>query len=170
MTFDFDASTVEPNTQFDPVPAGWYPCRIASVDLKKSGAGDDMLKFTFEVDHAGGAEFGGRKFFLNLVVGHKNEQPRAIAQRQLSAICRAVGVMKINEGNLYELCDRLLDVRVTIKRDVEYGDGNEVRQVREQLTRRGGQAAPAKFSHDATPKPKAGRQPVGGQDYGDIPF
>ena len=34
----FDANTVEPNTSFEPLPAGWYTCVITSSEEKPTKA------------------------------------------------------------------------------------------------------------------------------------
>ena len=65
--------------------------RVAS----KSGKGD-LLKFEFTIQ--GGAQ-EGRKAFDRLNLWNKNKQASEIAQRQLSAICRAVNVLKPDDSS-----------------------------------------------------------------------
>ena len=92
----FDASSVEPNQPRTAIPPGEYLAVISGSErvASKSGNGD-LLKFEFTIQ--GGAQ-DGRKVFDRLNLWNKNEQAREIAKRQLSAICRAVNVLKPDDS------------------------------------------------------------------------
>lgn len=93
--FNFDASTVAPQAPMGVVPAGQYLAHITESDVVdlKSGNGQAM-KMTLEILDG---QFKGRKVWENLNIVHTNPQAQGIAQSQLSAICFATGVMKLEE-------------------------------------------------------------------------
>jgi hypothetical protein len=88
----FDAATVEPSEAFTPLPAGEYTCLIAASEEKPTASGSgEYLKLTIEVLDG---EHKGRHLFENLNLKNPSEVAVKIAQQTLSAICRAVGVMR----------------------------------------------------------------------------
>ena len=88
----FDAHEVDPNVGFDPIPAGKYLAVITATEMKptKNGKGE-YLQIEFEVIDG---PHKGRKVWDRLTLKHPNEQTVQIARGTLSALCRAVGVMK----------------------------------------------------------------------------
>lgn len=88
----FDASQVNPNPGFDPIPAGKYVAIIVASEFKptKNGAGEYLQ---FEIDILEGPH-KGRKVWDRLVLKHSNQQTVDIARGTLSAVCHATGVMK----------------------------------------------------------------------------
>jgi len=118
----FDASQVEP-TSFDPLPAGKYLAVITESEMRptKKGAGQ-YLNLTFEVIEG---EYKGRKLWARLNLKNPNPQAEQIARGQLSAICRAVGVMAPKDS--LELHNLPLVVTVKVKKREDTGDlQNEV--------------------------------------------
>jgi len=118
----FDASQVEP-TSFDPLPAGKYLAVITESEMRptKKGAGQ-FLNLTFEVIEG---EYKGRKVWARLNLKNPNPQAEQIARGQLSAICRAVGVMAPKDS--VELHNLPLVVTVKVKKRDDTGDlQNEV--------------------------------------------
>lgn len=93
--FNFDASQVAPQTSSGPVPAGTYLAHITESDVQplKSGKGTG-LKLTFEI--IDGPQ-KGRRIWDNLNIQHENEETQRIAQSQLSALCHAVNVIKLQD-------------------------------------------------------------------------
>jgi hypothetical protein len=93
--FNFDASTVTPQAATGPVPAGTYLAHITESDVQplKSGNGTG-LKLTFEIIDG---QYKGRKIWENLNIQHSNEDTQRIAQSQLSALCHAVNVIKLQD-------------------------------------------------------------------------
>ncbi|MGD8453624.1 MAG: DUF669 domain-containing protein [Phycisphaerae bacterium] len=87
----FDARTVDPAVAYDPIPAGKYLAVIVESQFKatKSGAGQ-YLELTFQVLEG---ECKGRLLWARLNLDNPNEMTKKIARAELSAICRAVGVM-----------------------------------------------------------------------------
>ena len=92
----FDANSVEPAGDFDPIPAGKYLAVVTDSEMKptKSGNGS-YLQLTFQVAEG---EFTNRLLWARLNLDNPNDQARKIAQGELSAICRAVGVLAPNDS------------------------------------------------------------------------
>lgn len=89
---DFDATTVDPSTNLDAIPAGKYLAVIAESEIKPNSKGTGhLIKLAFQVIEG---EYKGRKVFENLNIDHPNAQTVEIAKKDLSAICHAVGVLK----------------------------------------------------------------------------
>jgi hypothetical protein len=114
---NFNANDVEP-TSFDPLPAGKYLAVITESEMKatKSGAGQ-FLNLTFQVLDG---EYKGRKLWARLNLKNPNPQAEQIARGQLSAICRAVGVMAPRDS--VELHNLPLVVTVKLKKRDDTGD------------------------------------------------
>ena len=90
-TLNFNANEVDPAVGFDPIPAGRYLAVITESEMKptKSGVGQ-YLQFTFQVIEG---EYKGRLLWARLNLDNPNALTVKIARAELSAICRAVGVM-----------------------------------------------------------------------------
>ena len=87
----FNASEVDPNVGFDPVPAGKYKAAITESQMKptKNKRGSYLeLEFTILE-----GDCKGRKVWARLNLENQNEKAVQMARGHLSAICRAVGVM-----------------------------------------------------------------------------
>ncbi len=120
----FDASQVEPSTTFDPIPAGKYLAAIIESKLKttKSGKGQ-YLELTFQILEG---ELKGRQVWARLNLDNPNAQTVKIARGELSAICRAVGVMAPNDST--DLHNLPMVVTVRCKKRQDTGEiANEVR-------------------------------------------
>jgi hypothetical protein len=89
---DFDANAVDPNEPQQPIPAGTYLAQIVKSERKenKSNSGTH-LELTFAVLDG---QYKGRTVKERLNLWHSNSEAVRIAKGDLSAICRAVGVMK----------------------------------------------------------------------------
>lgn len=94
-SINFDASTVAPQASSGPVPAGTYLAQCVDSDVQplKSGNGTG-LKLTFEIIDG---QYKGRRIWENLNIQHSNEDTQRIAQSQLSALCHAVNVIKLQD-------------------------------------------------------------------------
>lgn len=119
----FNAENVEPNAPRDPIPAGWYKAVIEATEEKPTKAQTgSYLQLTIQViegDHA------GRKITDRLNLNNPNATAVEIAQRTLSSICRAVGVMTPRDSA--DLMDKPMMVKVKVKpASGDYGASNEV--------------------------------------------
>jgi len=121
---NFNANEVEPNTPFDPLPAGKYLAAITASEMKATKAGDgSYLQLEFTVL---GGEYKERKVWDRLCLNHPNAQTVKIARGNLSAICRAVGVLQPTDS--VELHNLPLVITVKVKKREDTGElTNEVR-------------------------------------------
>jgi len=110
-SINFNAEAIEPTSDFEPLPVGEYSAIITASEMKatKSGTGQ-YLQLTYDIIEG---QYKGRKIFENLNLVNQNTTAQEIAQRALSAICRAVGVMHPKESE--ELHDRPLIIKVGIR-------------------------------------------------------
>lgn len=141
--FGFDASQIEPNAPRDPIPAGWYKAVVSeSIEKPTKAQTGSYLQLTLEVIEG---EHAGRKVFERLNLKNPNAQAVEIAQRSLSGICRAIGV--ITPRHSQDLHDKpmMIKVAVTPERD-GYGASNEIKEYAEVQ-----KSAPAASSGGATP-------------------
>src|SRR5262245_62104508 len=88
---EFNAHDVQPSVGFDPIPAGKYLAVITDSVLKptKSGSGN-FLELTFQIIEG---EHKDRLAWSRLNLENANATAVKMARAELSAICRAVGVM-----------------------------------------------------------------------------
>jgi len=87
----FNANEVDPSIGFDPIPAGKYLAVITESEMKptKSGVGR-YLQFTFQILEG---EYKGRNLWARLNLDNPKAETVKFARAELSAICRAVGVL-----------------------------------------------------------------------------
>ena len=107
----FNANEVEPTGSTEPLPAGWYTAMIVDSQFKPTKAGTgEYLELTFEVVEG---EHQNRKVWARLNLNNPNQTAVDIAQRELSAICRAVGIMTPQDSA--DLHDKPLSIKVAIR-------------------------------------------------------
>ncbi len=108
----FDSSAVAPQASRDPLPAGTYDVEITGSEVKetakKNGTG---LKLEYTVISP--AEFVNRKIFGFINLRHENPDAENIGQSQLSALCRAVGIGKLDDSD--QLFSKIVRVRVKVR-------------------------------------------------------
>ena len=108
----FDANTVEPRTAMEAIPAGKYLAIISASEMKPNKAGTgQFLQLVFTILEG---ELRNRQVWARLNLENPNELAMKIAQAELSAICRAVGIMAPNDS--VELHNLPLVIRVKCKR------------------------------------------------------
>lgn len=153
----FDANSVQPSTAYEPLPQGDYEVMIVDSNMESNKANTgQFLKLQLQV--IAGPRTNAVLFVrLNLI----NPNPKAveIAQRDLSAICHAIGVLQVTDS--VQLHNRPFVVKVTVKDDPQYGLSNEVKGYKPL-----GQAAPvvapvAAAPAHAAPAPAPAAAPAG---------
>ena len=108
----FDANTVEPATPFEPIPAGKYLAMITASGMKSNKAGTgQFLELVFTIVEG---EYRNRQLWARLNLDNPNELAVKISHAELSAICRAVGVMTPNDS--VELHNLPLVIKVRCKK------------------------------------------------------
>jgi hypothetical protein len=115
----FDANQVEPSSDFEPIPAGKYLALITESEMKANKAGTgSYLQFTFQILEG---PHKNRLLWARLNLDNPNAVTVQIAKAELSAICRAVGVLAPKDS--VELHNLPLVIHVKCKKRV---DTNEV--------------------------------------------
>ena len=115
---NFNANEVEPTTAFEPIPAGKYVAAITDSEMKPTKAGGgSYLQLTFTVLEG---EFKNRLLWARLNLRNASEQAVKIARGELSAICRAVGVMQPRDSA--ELHNLPLVITVKLKKRQDTGE------------------------------------------------
>lgn len=111
-TLNFDANQVEPSAGREPIPAGKYVAAIVRSEMKptRNGTGQ-YLELEYQIIDG---EHRGRKLWSRHTLHHPNAQTVQIARGELSAICRACGVMQ--PGDSRELHDRPMTILVRLRR------------------------------------------------------
>ena len=114
----FDANQVEPTGDFDPIPAGKYVAVITDSEMKATKAGTgSLLQLTFQVIEG---EYSNRLLWARLNLDNPNATAVQIARADLSAICRAVGVLAPKDS--VELHNLPLVIHVRCKKRSDTGD------------------------------------------------
>ena len=152
---NFDASQVNPNDEYTPIPAGSYPVIITESEVRetKNGTGN-YLKVTLEIQ---AGEYQGRKIFHNITLQNQNLTAVGIGQRHLSQICHAVGILQVQDSA--QLHHKPLIAVVKIRKgDGQYGDSNEVARY-EQAQGMGAVPSFQAPPRQAAPQPQAAAAP-----------
>ena len=120
----FDAREVDPAVPFEPVPAGRYTAVITESEMKSTKRGDgSFLEMTFQIIEG---EYRGRNVWARLNLDNSNPLAVKIARSELSAICRATGVMQPKDS--CELHSLPLVIRVKCKKREDTGEvTNEIK-------------------------------------------
>ena len=93
---NFDARTVNPDTSFEPVPAGWYNLMIDESEMKPTNDGTGAyLALGFKILDG---QYAGRKLFARLNLQNSNPTAVEIAYKTLSSIAHAVGVLQVQDS------------------------------------------------------------------------
>ena len=123
----FDATGIEPTTDFEVIPAGRYTAEITNSEMRpNSKQTGEYLWLEFTVLDG---PFSGRKLWAQLNLDNPSQQAVEIAQRELSAICHAVGKLRV--GDSIELHNIPMEISIKIKNDAEYGPQNVLRGFKE---------------------------------------
>jgi Protein of unknown function (DUF669) len=120
---EFDATTVDPSGGFPLIAPGKYLAQIVASEMRvtKDGSGEYLQ---LEIEIIDGPE-AGRKVFDRLNLRNSNQTTVQIAQRTLSQICHATGVMTVSDSKDLHARRMLIDVRVEPGQG-QYRDQNRV--------------------------------------------
>ena len=114
----FDANQVEPSNDFEPIPGGKYLAVITDSEQKPNKAGTgSYLNLTFQIIDG---QYKNRLLWARLNLDNPNATAKKIAQAELSAICRAVGVLAPNDS--VELHNLPLVIHVKCKKRSDTGE------------------------------------------------
>lgn len=155
---NFNAGETEPMGDFSPLPAGLYRALIMDSEWKTTQTGGQYLQLQFEVIDG---KHSGRYVWSRLNLVNKSDKAVEIARGELSAICRAVGVLEPKDS--IELHNKPLVIKVIV--EARNDNGEPTNRIKGYEALEGG----------ARPKPKtnttAVQQPVyTPQGDDDLPF
>lgn len=162
----FDASAVDPTPVFDVLPAGDYLAMIVDSEMKPTKAGTgEYLNMTLQILDG---PYKDRLIFDRLNLVNANAKAVEIAQRQLSQICHAVNVLRVNDSA--ELHDKPLVATLKVRKRPDYNDQNEVAgykpangaAVTTHATHAAAPTAPAAHQAPARTAPSAQAKPATG--------
>lgn len=111
----FDANQVEPADDLEPIPVGKYVAVITDSEMKptKSRTGN-YLQLTFQIVEG---EFANRLLWVRLNLDNPNATAVDIARRELSAICRSVGVLVPSDSTDLHNLPCMLTVKLKRRND-----------------------------------------------------
>lgn len=123
-SLNFDATQVEPQQAFELLPAGTYVAQVVDSEIvdTKSGTGQ-MLKLTWSICEG---EFVNRKLFGRINIANTSAEAERIGRAQLSALCHAAGVLRLQDST--ELHMRPVRIKVKVREDKtgQYEPQNEI--------------------------------------------
>ena len=119
----FDATSVEPATAQELLPAGKYRAQIVESEMRvtKNGMGQFLWLMLDILE----GEHKGRKIFDQLNLVNPNPTTVEIAQRTLSAICHATGKMHVSDSEELHLIPMTIQVKIRPPKN-GYGESNAV--------------------------------------------
>ena len=153
--YNFNAESIEPNTSYEPIPAGWYTAIISNSEMKATRDGyGEYLSLTLQIIEG---NYQNRLVFARLNLKNANDVAVDIAKKDLAAICRAVGVMSPQASE--ELHDKPLMIKVKVRpASGKYEASNDIGGYKtvegQDLT-----PAPKAASKPQTPPPAATKKP-----------
>lgn len=110
-------------SDYAPLPAGWYTVRITEADIKETKAGTgNYIKVRYDVldgTHAGRVVFG------NLNLRNPNPKAEEIGRQQLSRLMLAMGLTQVTDTD--QLIGGELSIKLAIQKSEQYGDSNDVK-------------------------------------------
>ena len=123
-TLNFDANAIQPDTSFEPIPAGWYNAIIDESEMKPTRDGSGAyLALRFNIIDG---QYAGRKVFTRLNLRNQNPVAQDIAQKQLSSICHAVNVLNVQDSSQLHALPMQIRVKVTNDPTGQYDPSNEI--------------------------------------------
>lgn len=119
----FDATSVEPTTAYELLPAGKYRAQIVESEMRVTRNG--MGQFLWLMFDILDGEHKGRKIFDQLNLVNPNPTTVEIAQRTLSAICHATGKMHVSDSEELHLIPMTIQVKIKPPKN-GYGESNAI--------------------------------------------
>lgn len=141
----FNAAEVEPAARFEPIPAGKYVAVITESELKPTKVGTGYyLQLTFQIQEG---DYKNRILWSRLNIDNPNSTAVQIARSELSAICRAVGVMAPKDSVELHNLPLVIDVKCRKRKDID--------EIANDISGYAKREAPARTSRTTTAAPVA---------------
>jgi len=108
----FNTSEIpQSESNFEPIPAGWYSCAIGSAELKDTKAGTGQyIAIRYNIT---GPTHEGRDIFGNLNIRNPNPKAQEIGIQQLGELMRAIGLASVEDTD--QLIGGQLEIKVKIR-------------------------------------------------------
>lgn len=88
---NFDATQINPESEFEPIPAGTYIAKAVESEWKETSAGTGQyLQFRFDVIEG---EYKGRCLFVRFNLKNPNPTAVKIASQEMSQFCHAANYL-----------------------------------------------------------------------------
>ncbi|MCC2653086.1 MAG: hypothetical protein K0R61_743 [Microvirga sp.] len=120
----FNANNVPPAQDFSVLPAGEYLVQVVASEMRSTKNGSGRYLW-LEMEILDG-EYQSRKMWDRLNLENTNPQAVQIAQRQLSALCHAVGEAVVEDSEQLHNKPVIATVRVRPEQGA-YSASNEIR-------------------------------------------
>lgn len=133
-----------PESNFEPIPAGWYNAQTTSAELKdtKSGTGQ-YIAVRYDIT---GPTHEGRVIFFNINIRNTNATAENIGRQQLGDLMAAVGLQRVTDTD--ELVGHHVQIQVVIEPAKDGYDASN--RIKRHKAIDGGSPAPAP-EENATP-------------------
>jgi hypothetical protein len=123
---NFDATHIAPATEMTALPNGEYLMAITESDMKSTRDNTGQyLQLTFTVLQSAVPDHVNRKVFVRLNLINASQSAVDIAQRELSAICHSVGVMKFQDSQQIHNLPMTCSVKYVPPKG-EYAESNKI--------------------------------------------
>lgn len=111
------------NSNYDPLPPGWYHANITGAELKSTKAGNGQyIAVRYDIT---GPTHQGRVVFGNLNIKNPNPKAEEIGRQQLGEIMRAIGLAKVTDTD--QLIGGSLQIKLEIRTQEGYAPNNDVK-------------------------------------------
>lgn len=122
MQLNFDATNVLPADDFSPLPAGDYLAIAIDSEIKQTKAGTgSYLSLTFQVADG---PYINRLIWGAITLSNPNPKASEVGQRQLSALCHAVGVLRLKDSA--QLHNIPVKLRLSVEEKAGYNPRNNI--------------------------------------------
>lgn len=124
LPMSFDAADLpQSESNFDPLPAGWYSASIHSAEWRQNKAGTGAyIKVRYDIT---GPTHSGRVVFGNLNVQNASPEAERIGKSQLRILLDSVGLPRLTDTD--QLVGRDVRVKLSVRKDEQYGDSNDIK-------------------------------------------
>lgn len=102
--------SVEPENNYDPIPAGTYTAVMIDGQWKTAASGHEYLNWTWKIQ---GGEYDGRLVWQRVQL--KNPNTAQYAQMDLTAASKATGVTSVPAGDKIGECFHHIPVAIKVK-------------------------------------------------------
>ena len=120
----YDVATLpQGNSNYEPVPEGWYMATITSAELKDTANGTGQyIKLRYDIT---GPAHQGRVVFGNINIRNASAKAEEIGRQQLGDIMRAIGIPRVTDTD--QLIGGNVQIKVSIRQSEQYGAQNEIK-------------------------------------------